>query len=105
MKTNLYILLILLLSFSFGNAQSTLEVVKVDTNDTVSVSNNDNKVIVAVEESTDVVNENEVLLIDASQLKESIARSSSDIRIYLNRERKVDNLKLVFPKINKAIKA
>ncbi|MFI1770812.1 hypothetical protein [Thalassobellus citreus] len=105
MKTNLYILLILLLSFSFGNAQSTSEVVKVETNDTVSVSNNDNKVIVTVEESTDVVNEKEVLLIDASELKKSVARSSSDIRIYLNRERKVDNLKLVFPKINKAIKA
>ncbi|WNH07589.1 hypothetical protein [Thalassobellus suaedae] len=105
MKTNFYILLILLLSFSFANAQSTSEVVKVETNDTVTVSNNDSQVIVTVENSTVEVSENEVLLIDASQLKRSIARSSSDIRIYLNRVRNVDNIKLVFPKINKAIKA
>ncbi|WNH12880.1 hypothetical protein [Thalassobellus suaedae] len=105
MKTNFYILLILLLSFSFANAQSTSEVVKVETNDTVTVSNNDSQLIVTVENSTVEVSENEVLLIDASQLKRSIARSSSDIRIYLNRVRNVDNIKLVFPKINKAIKA
>lgn len=105
MKTNFYILLILLLSFSFAEAQSTSEVVKVETNDIVSVSNNDNQVLLNVEKLTVEVNENEVLLIDASEFKKSIARSSSDIRIFLNRERKVDNIKLVFPKINKAIKA
>jgi len=105
MKTNFYILLILLLSFSFANAQSTSEVAKVETNDTVSVSKKDKQVVVTVEKSAQEQNENEVLLIDATQLKESIARSSSDIRIFLNRERKVGNIKLVFPKINKAIKA
>tara|TARA_R110002050_G_scaffold300018_1_gene467398 strand:+ start:92783 stop:93097 length:315 start_codon:yes stop_codon:yes gene_type:complete len=104
MKINFYILLILL-SFSTAEAQSTSEVVKVETNDTVSVSNNDNNVIVNVEKSNVEVNENEVLLIDASQFKKSIARSSSDIRIFLNRERKVENIKLVFPKMNKAVKA
>ena len=100
MKINFYILLILL-SFSTAEAQSTSEVVKVETNDTVSVSNNDNNVIVNVEKSNVEVNENEVLLIDASQFKKSIARS----RIFLNRERKVENIKLVFPKMNKAVKA
>ncbi len=41
------------------------------------------------------------VIIDTVKIKEAIAKSSSDIRIYLNRERKVDNIKLVFPKINK----
>ncbi len=105
MKINFYILFILLFSFSFVQAQSTLELVKVETNDTVFVSNNDKQVIVTVEKSTQENNENEVLLIDGSKLKKSIARSSSDIRIFFNRERKVDNINLVFPKINKAISA
>ncbi len=41
------------------------------------------------------------VIIDTVKIKETIARSSSDIRIFLNRERKVDNIKLVFPKINR----
>jgi hypothetical protein len=104
MKTNFYILLILLLSFSFGNAQSTPVEVKVETSNVVSVSQNDD-VTAIVETSTTTVNENEVLLIDASEVKESIARSNSDIRIYFNLLRNVDNLNLLFPKMNKAVKA
>jgi len=103
MKTNLYILLIFLLAFSFGNAQSASEVVKVEINNTVSVSQVDKQV--TVETSTNTVNENEVILINASEVKESIARSSSDIKIYFNRIRNVDNLNLLFPKMNKAVKA
>ncbi|MFI0427868.1 hypothetical protein [Mariniflexile sp. HMF6888] len=103
MKTNVYILLIFLLAFSFGNAQSITEVVKVETNNTVSVSENDKQVI--VENTVNIVNENEVILIDASEVKESIARSSSDIRLYFNRLRNIDNLNLLFPKIYKAAKA
>jgi len=38
MKTNFYILLALLLSFSIGNAQSTSAVVDIETNKTVSAS-------------------------------------------------------------------
>jgi hypothetical protein len=105
MKTNFYILLILLLSFSFGNAQSTTVEVKVETSNVVSVSQNDDDVTAIVETSTTTVNENEVLLIDASGVKESIARSNSDIRIYFNLLRNVDNLNLLFPKMNKAVKA
>ncbi len=102
MKTNFYILLIFLLAFTFGNAQSTTEVVNNEINTTVTVSNDDKQV--TVETTTTTANENEVLLIDASQVKESIARSS-DIRIYFNRIRNVDNLNILFPKMNVAEKA
>lgn len=104
MKTNFYILLILLLSFSIGNAQSTSETVKVENDNIISVSQNDD-ITVTVQTTTNTVIENEILLIDASELKESIARSNSDIKIYFNRLRNVDNLNLLFPKINKAVKA
>ncbi|CAH8281553.1 hypothetical protein EV196_104195 [Mariniflexile fucanivorans] len=94
MKTNFYILLIFLLAFTFGNAQSTTETVKVEINNTVSVS----------EDNKEVTVENKIILIEASEVKESIARSS-DIRLYFNRLRNVDNLNLLFPKINNPIKA
>ena len=94
MKTNFYILIIFLLAFSFGNAQSSIEVVKVETTNAFSVSNNNKEVTI---ENT--------ILIDASEVKESIARSNSDIKLYFNRLRNVDNLNLLFPKINKAEKA
>ena len=103
MKANIYILLIFLLAFSFGNAQSITEVVKVETNSIISVSENDKQVI--VENTVNTVNENDVILIDASEIKESIARSSSDIKLYFNRLRNIDNLNLLFPKINKEVKA
>ena len=90
MKTNFYLLLILLLSFSVANAQSTAlgnkAVVKITVSETEIVSNDDEEII------------------EVSELKEVIARTS-DIRSFLNRERKVENIKLVFPKINKARKA
>ena len=92
MKTNFYLLLIFLLAFTFGNAQSTTETVKVEINNTVSVSET-------------ATNTTEEMLIDASEIKESIARSTSDIKIYFNRLRNVDNLNLLFPKINNPIKA
>ncbi|MFL1013383.1 hypothetical protein [Flavisericum labens] len=93
MKTNFYILIVSLLTVSLGNAQSTGKVENIEVVKTVTVENNDN-----------ITNEKDILLIDATELKESIARSSSDIRIYLNRKRKVGNISLVFPKINKAVK-
>ena len=99
MKTNYYILFILLLSFSFANAQSTETVVKEESTTSVSVSVDNNEVIVLDTLSTKVI-ENNDLILDADKVKESIAKSSSDIRIYLNRLRNVDNIKLVFPKMN-----
>ena len=98
MKTNYYILFILLLSFSFANAQSTEPVNNEET--TVNVSENNNDIVVADTLTTKVI-ENKDLILDATSVKENIAKSSSDIRLYLNRLRNVDNIKLVFPKMNK----
>ncbi len=83
MKTNFYILFILLLSFSAIGAQNEVKTDNVETNVTVS----------EIKEAT--------VIIDTVKIKETIARSNSDIRIYLNRERKVENIKLLFPKLNK----
>lgn len=105
MKTNIYILLILLLSFSFGNAQTTEVTVEVEINETVSVTNDVETVTLNDVNETNTVIENDSLFINANELRESIARGASDIRIYLNRERKVSNISIVFPKINKAVKA
>ncbi len=80
-----------------------VQVVKVETNNIVSVSENDKEV--TVENTVSTVSENEAILIDVSEVKESIARSSSDIRLYFNRLRNIDNLNLLFPKINKEVKA
>ncbi|MFS4483262.1 hypothetical protein ACKGJY_09605 [Hyunsoonleella sp. 2307UL5-6] len=82
MKTNFYILFILLLSFSAIGAQNEIKTDGVDAKITVS----------EVKEAK--------VIIDTVTIKETIAKSSSDIRIFLNRERKVDNIKLVFPKLN-----
>ena len=96
MKTRFYILLILLLSFSVANAQkNSTEVKAVTVNElhvnpvsNLSVSNDINTELITVKESNEV-----------------IARSSSDIRIYLNKVRNVQNIKLLFPKIYKEIVA
>lgn len=90
MKT-FYFFLILLFSFSFANAQST------ESRETQAT-------VVAVKESKEVAAKTTIIL-EPSVINEAVARSSSDIRIYLNRERKVQNIKLLFPKINKARKA
>lgn len=103
MKTNFYILLILLLTVSFGNAQSTSEVVEIESNKVISISSQDEIATVIAE--VNIIKENDSLLIDVTELKETIARSSSDIRVYLNRKRKVSNINLVFKGINKAAKA
>ena len=105
MKTNFYILLTLLLTISVGNAQSETIGTEAKTNNVISVSEMNDEVSV---DTLGVENKNEaVLLINASELKETIARTNSDIRIYLNRvnEKKVDNIKLLFPQINKVKKA
>tara|TARA_R110002072_G_scaffold300191_1_gene477102 strand:+ start:366 stop:680 length:315 start_codon:yes stop_codon:yes gene_type:complete len=104
MKINFYILLTLLLTFSVGNAQS--ENLSIETNNVISVSEMNDEVSTAVD-TVSVENKKENLLIDSADLKETIARTNSDIRIYLNRvnEKKVDNIKLLFPKMNKVTKA
>ncbi|WP_396600456.1 hypothetical protein [Algibacter sp. R77976] len=101
MKTNFYILLILLLTVSLGNAQSASEVVEIEVNKTISIEDE----IAPVSAEVNTIKENDSLLIDASQVNETIARSSSDIRIYLNRKRKVSNINILFREMNKAIRA
>ena len=88
--------------FSIGNAQNTSSV-EIESNKTISVSIEDDIATSTLEVIT--VKENDSLLIDVTELKKSVARSSSDIRIYLNRKRKAGNISFVFPKINKAVKA
>lgn len=83
MKTNFYILFIFLLSFSAISAQNEVKLDKQET-----------KVAFSQAKASAVI-------IDTVKIKATIAKSSSDIRIFLNRERKVENIKLVFPKINK----
>ncbi|WP_242131827.1 hypothetical protein [Aestuariivivens marinum] len=80
MKT-LYITLILVLSFTLSNAQSEVE------------TKQDGQEIVVKTLEMDVE-------IDTLKLKEAISKTS-DIKNFLNRERKVENIKLVFPKINR----
>ena len=99
MKTNTYILLTLLLSFSLGVAQSDTN--EVEANKVIAVSVNGGEATVAKDNTE---KENDTLLIDAKELRESIARTS-DIRLYLNRVRNVENIRLLFPKINKPVKA
>ncbi|WOD43910.1 hypothetical protein [Hwangdonia lutea] len=99
MKTKIYTLLILLLSFSFANAQD--DVVKVETDNTITVFENNEDVIMTVKSDNNEVNKTEAKA-DTVEVKENVARSYSDIRVYLNRVRKVENIKWLFPKINKA---
>ncbi|MBU3822404.1 hypothetical protein KO566_10055 [Flavobacteriaceae bacterium XHP0103] len=90
MKTNYYILLALLLSFSFASAQSNVEEKTVEP--TVMISE-------TVQETS--VNAVEVIENENTEVKEDLARTNSDIKIYLNRLRNEGNINLLFPKINK----
>lgn len=103
MKKRIYILLVLVLSFAFGNAQSTNVEVNVETVKTVTVSEDNDTTVVAKDTLNNT--KEEVLLISEEELRASIAGTASDIRTYFNRERNVDNIKLLFPKMNKAKKA
>ena len=100
MKT-FYIILILLLTASFANAQSNDVSVETKTNNTVSVSEVNDEVTTTVN-SVNVETENEAILIDTEKVKESIARGTSDIRTFLNREKNMNNINLLFPNMNKA---
>lgn len=99
MKTNFYILLILLLSFSVANAQEKTTAVKVVTVNELNVNT-------IVLKTTPVVSKTQESV--SSEVKENsesttnvIAKAASDIRIYLNRERNLENINLLFPKIYK----
>ena len=100
MKTNFYIFLILILSFSFANAQeSTLNVVEELSIIENNVENSDLELSKEVSNSqnteTTVNNKKE------ESTNEVIVKSSSDIRIYFNKVRNVENINLLFPKVYK----
>ncbi|WP_100616111.1 hypothetical protein [Confluentibacter citreus] len=97
MKTN-YILLILLLSFSFASAQDNLEAKKIES--TVIVSQNNDEVSLNVNDSETVSTIKDDVTTEAT-----LVRTDSDIKVYLNRIRNVENIDLLFPKINKTVKA
>lgn len=82
MKSKFYIFFILLLSFSISQAQSTDKLEEGNSKEVKIEANND------------------VEVIDTLKLKDAISKTS-DIRNFLNRERNVENIKLVFPKINR----
>lgn len=96
MKIKFPLLIVLMLAFSIGNAQSNESNKMIESSKTISV---------LIETEINTVKENDSLLIDNSKLKTSISRSSSDIRVYLNRKRNAGNISFVFPKINKAVRA
>jgi hypothetical protein len=99
------LLIVLMLAFSIGYAQSTELDQVIESSKTISVSNDDTIISFSVDNKTNTIKENDSILIDYSKLKTTISRSSSDIRIYLNRKRKAGNISFVFPQINKAVKA
>ena len=93
MKTNFYIILFFLLSFSYANAQEKAATIKVVTvnelhvNNTVSLTTQDSIALVAIK--------------NTGANGKTIARSFSDFRILLNRDRNLENINLLFPKIYK----
>jgi len=103
MKTNYYILIILLLSFSYVNAQSNVESKKVES--TVMISDNNDNVTSSLENDTTVNTVKEEGKTETIIIEGAVARSSSDIKIYLNRLRNVENIGLLFPEINKVRRA
>lgn len=94
-----YILLILLLSFSYSNAQSNASTIEATTPEVIVSKITDDHKLVATANNIS----NESLLIDVNKVEQTIARIS-DIRIYLNRKRNISNIGVLFPKINKIVK-
>lgn len=99
MKTNFYIFLIVLLSFSVANAQEKTTAVKVVTVNELTVNT-------IVLKTTPVLSTAQgSVSAEAKENSEStnevVAKAASDIRIYLNRERNLENIDLLFPKIYK----
>lgn len=90
MKTQ-YILFILLLSFNLVSAQDTTEVIK---------SESGVMVLPTSEDALPSVN-----TIEEAGTKEATLARISDIRTYLNMVRNVENIDLLFPKLNKEVKA
>ncbi len=102
MKSSFYIFLILVLSFSAANAQERKPELNVATE--IAKESNESNTASEMNKEVSKVTKQETIVkdsLDANTPNDGIARSSSDIRIYLNRVRNVDNLDLLFPKIYK----
>ena len=93
MKSNFLLILVFILTGTVVSAQETELIKKNTPSNNSSINTQDENTV------------NELKLIDAAELKSSISKSSSDIRIYLNIKRNAGNISFVFPKINKVIKA
>lgn len=92
MKTNFYIIIFFLLSFSYANAQEKATALKVVSVNELHV----NTVSLTIQDLIESVkNEN------TESNDKVIARGASDIRILLNRDRNLENINLLFPKIYK----
>tara|TARA_R110000868_G_scaffold168386_4_gene403083 strand:- start:508 stop:819 length:312 start_codon:yes stop_codon:yes gene_type:complete len=103
MKTNIYIFLILLLSFSVAHAQensSQVKQVKVVTVNELHVNPSVSEITIIQNIGTSKI-ENTA----SENSSKIIARTNSDIRIYLNRERNIQNIYLLFPTKYKEILA
>lgn len=89
-------LLIVLLSFSSLNAQDATVVNNIESAEMASENN----------EVTSLIVDQEIVdtPINGELTSEAALVRASDIRIYLNQVRNVENMDLLFPKINKTVK-
>ena len=92
-----------MLAFSIGTAQNAELDQVIEGYKTISVSNID-VLAPSIDAKINNVKEDDTVLINASELKSTISRTNSDIRIYLYRKRNAGNISFVFPKINKAVR-
>ncbi|MBU2951624.1 hypothetical protein KO493_13030 [Tamlana agarivorans] len=93
MKINFYFILIFLFFGSVVNAQSTDVPSKAETTALYTEGKNS---LSMVNELT----ENKIVMLDELDIKMSIARLESDIKLYYKRQKKISNISLVFPKMN-----
>ncbi|MDO6759074.1 hypothetical protein Q4566_02580 [Tamlana sp. 2_MG-2023] len=93
MKINFYFILIFLFFGSVVNAQDTDAPLKGETTENYSERAN---TLIMVNELT----ENKIVMLDELDIKMSLARLESDIKLYYKRQKKISNISLVFPKMN-----
>ena len=90
MKTNYYLVLVLLLSFSLASAQ-----------DNAVEKTPESSVVVSEIPQETLIDSVEVEASETNATENDLARTNSDIKIYLNRLRNEGTINLLFPKINK----
>lgn len=90
MKTNYYLVLVLLLSFSLASAQ-----------DNAVEKTLESSVVVSEIPQETLIDSVEVEASETNAIENDLARTNSDIKIYLNRLRNEGTINLLFPKINK----